>query len=391
MQKERPQPIRAAKDNKDKVFFLTGGGTGGHIYPCVSVLCELKKAGFMNIYYVGNAKNQEFDVIQNLNKEFENASEPFKTTFLHVPALGMPRKISFKLIRWAVLLFAAVVKCVFYALKYRPDAVFATGGYVSAPMVICANLFGIPYVMHDSDACPGIVTRAFSGGAKAVNLAFSGAGSFVKAKKITNYKNPVRDEFFAYSKEDGRKIFEIGDEFTIFITGGSQGARTLNNAALGLIEHFRGREDIKIIFQTGKKNFDDVMKQIEKVPENAIIKPYFEKMYFPVLASDIVISRAGSLSISEILSAKKPSILVPYPYAAADHQRKNAREIEKIGAAIYMEDADVSGERLSSVIEELILDKNKLNALRENASKCIEENPTGKIVQLVLDAACSAK
>ncbi len=378
------------KKQHTKTFFLTGGGTGGHIYPCVSMLNELKNRGYSDIYYVRNSKNQEYSVISAID-----------TPFLDVPVFGMPRKPDFKLLKWILLLFVSVLKCLGYALKYKPDVVFATGGYVSAPMVICANILKIPYVMHDSDAHPGIVTRAFSGGAKAVNLAFSEANRFVKAKKITNFKNPVRDEFFKVSRDEARKELQISaDEFCVLVMGGSQGAKTVNTAAIGLVEHYKNIDNVKIIFQTGKKNFDVVIEELKRrisgdfnagvdnfESKNAIIRPYFEKMYLPILAADVVVSRAGSLSISEILAAKKPAILVPYPYAAADHQRMNAREIEKLGAAIYVEDADLTENWLIGTVEDLRKNPEKLAALRKKAEGEIAENPTFKILELVLEAA----
>lgn len=383
------------KKQHTKTFFLTGGGTGGHIYPCVSMLNELKSEGYSDIYYVGNSKNAEYSIISALG-----------TPFLDVPVFGMPRKPDFKLIMWILLLLVSVLKCISYAIKYRPDAVFATGGYVSAPMVICANILKIPYVMHDSDAHPGIVTRAFSGGAEAVNLAFSEGNKFIKAKNITNFKNPVRDEFFKITKAQARAELKIGaDEFCVLVMGGSQGARTINTATIGLIKQFENVDGVKIIFQTGKKNYDDVMsalkeacgaESLERVDfegtpgsasKNALIGPYFEKMYLPILAADIVVSRAGSLSISEILAAKKPSILVPYPYAAANHQRMNAREIEKLGAALYVEDADLTGDLLVKLIEDLKSNPEKLSTLSEKAEGEITENPTFKILELLLKAA----
>ena len=370
------------KKQRTKTFFLTGGGTGGHIYPCVSILNELKNKGYQDIYYVGSSKNPEFTVISELG-----------VPFLDVPVFGMPRKPDFKLLKWILLLFVSVLKCLGYALKYRPDAVFATGGYVSAPMVIVSNILKIPYVMHDSDAHPGIVTRAFSGGAKAVNLAFHDANRFIKAKKITNFKNPVRDEFFKVSREEARAgLGVLKNEFCILGMGGSQGARTVNEAAIGLIGHFKDDNGVKIIFQTGKKNYDDVKSKLDtllggKIPANAIVEPYFDKMYLPILAADVVVSRAGSLSISEILAAKKPSILVPYPYAAANHQRMNAKEIEKLGAAIYIEDADLTADKLIETVEELMKSYEKLDALKNKAAGEITENPTFKILELLLDAA----
>lgn len=376
--------------NSKKTFFLTGGGTGGHIYPCVSILNELKNRGEDNIFYVGNSKNPEYDVVL-----------PLGVKFLDVPVFGMPRKISPKFIKWVILLFISILKCIYYALKFKPDVVFATGGYVCAPMVIVSKIFKIPYVMHDSDAHPGIVTRAFASGAKYVNLAFLEGNKFIKSKNITNYKNPVRNEFFTVSAADAKAKMGVNpQEFCVLIMGGSQGAKTINNAAIGLIGQYLNNENIKIIFQTGKKNFDEVKKYLKDRlnldfddnndvigRKNLIIRPYFDMMYLPILASDVVVSRAGSLSISEILAAKKPSILVPYPYAAADHQRKNAKEVEKTGAAVYIEDKDLNSEILGKILDDFMKDGAALQAMGENAGRQIIENPTYKILDLILDAA----
>ena len=377
------------KNQRTKTFFLTGGGTGGHIYPCVSILNELKNRGENNIFYVGNSKNPEYDVVL-----------PLGAKFLDVPVFGMPRKISLKFIKWVFLLFISVLKCICYALKFKPSVVFATGGYVSAPMVIVSNILKIPYVMHDSDAHPGIVTRAFSCGAKYVNLAFFEGNKFVKSKNISNHKNPVRNEFFTVSPDEARAEMGIGQEFCVLIMGGSQGAKTINNAAIGLIGKYLDNPNIKIIFQTGKKNFYDVKEYLKSKlgfefddennvigHNNFIIRPYFEKMYLPILAANLVVSRAGSLSISEILAAKKPSVLVPYPYAAADHQRKNAKEVQKTGAAVYVEDKDLNAEILEHILDDFMKDGAALQAMSENAGKQILENPTYKILDLILDAA----
>lgn len=375
--------------NGDITIFLTGGGTGGHIYPCVSILNELQKRDNVRLFYVGNSKNPEYNVVSGIN---ENLDEAKKVTFLDVCVSGMPRSLNLKLLKWFFNLLVSVFKCLAYALKFKPDAVFATGGYVSAPMVIVSNILKIPYVMHDSDAHPGIVTRAFSGGAKVVNLAFNEGNRFVKAKRITNFKNPVRDEFFTVSRADAREALGLLDNFVILIMGGSQGAKSINNAALGLIKHFSKVSSVSIIFQTGKKNYDGIMADLagifgENIPKNLTVRPYFDKMFEPVLASDLILSRAGSLSISEILAAKKPSILVPYPYAAADHQRKNAREVEKTGACIYVEDNELNGESLVNIIEDILQNPDKLSILEESAKGQITSNPTFKILDLILDAA----
>lgn len=345
------------KDICNKKFFITGGGTGGHIYPAVSIINELLKSGVenKNIFYIGNKNNPEYKISKDNNFQF-----------LSVEVTGMPRKLTFKFFKWSFCLFFSIIKAIFYVLKYKPDVIFATGGYVSAPLLFAGRILNIPYVLHDSDCVPGVVTRTFAPRAKAVNLAFNDANKFIKSKNIYNFNNPVRSLFFEKTKEEARRELNIDDKFLILIMGGSQGARSINNAAKELIEKFKDNDSVKIILQTGKKNYSETVKDFI-IPSNTRIEPYFDNMSTPILASDLIVSRAGSISISEILSSKNPSILVPYPYAASDHQRVNARAVEDKNAAIYLEDDDLKSSKLVEIVQNLISDKEKYNNLKNNA------------------------
>ncbi len=365
-------------DISNKKFFITGGGTGGHIYPAVSVINELIKFGINtnNIFYIGNKKNLEYKIA---------ADNGFN--FLSTSVFGMPRKFSFKFIGWTFCLIISIIKCLFYILKYKPDIIFATGGYVCAPVLFAADIMKIPYILHDSDCYPGIVTRFFAPRAKAVNLAFDEAGQYIKSKNIYNFNNPVRASFFNTTKKQAREILKVNDEFLILIMGGSQGAKSINTAALELIEELKEKNDIKIILQTGKKNYDETIKGFV-IPQNTVIEPYFDNMAIPVIAADLIVSRAGSISISEILSSKNPSILIPYPYAAADHQRINARAVVNKNAAVYIEDCDLKKGVLIEAVESLISDRKKYEELKENSrilgAKFSEANE--KILNLILEA-----
>lgn len=365
-------------DINNKIFFITGGGTGGHIYPAVSIINELIKKGAdrEKIFYVGNKKNLEFKIAKDNG-----------FNFLSTSVFGMPRKLSPKFISWTFCLFISIIKCLFFILKYKPNVIFATGGYVCAPTLFAANILKVPYILHDSDCFPGVVSRTFSKNAKAVNLAFSEAKKYIKNKNIYNFNNPVRSSFFEMTKEEARKILNIENEFVILIMGGSQGAKSINEAAVDVIKHFKNKNDIKIILQTGKKNYDDVIKDL-KIPNNTKIEPYFDNMAIPILAADLIISRAGSISISEILSAKNPSILVPYPYAAADHQRINARSIEDKKAAIYLEDEELKKGKLKEKIEEILNNKEEYNLLKQNAEilGANFKQANEKILNLILEA-----
>lgn len=360
----------------DKTYFITGGGTGGHIYPAVAVADALQ-AGGNTVYYVGNPDNLEFDIIKQ--KDYE---------FLPVNIHGMPRKMGLPLIQWSFQLSAAVLKSIGYLKKYKPDAVFGTGGYVSAPILIACIILKIPYMMHDCDAQPGLVTRKLAPKASAVSLAFECAKDFVNNKNCYINGNPIRTKFRALLKSEARKSLGFSNyKITVCIMGGSQGARTINDAAVEILQTLTNKYDVQVIFQTGKKNFERVVEQLLKIyPEyesdkNLIIAPYFDDMVTVLKASDIAVSRAGSLSLSEIEASGAASILIPYPYAAADHQRKNAQYMLEEGASLYIEDHDTNEKTLLENLTLLITDKSKLAKLQGAAMKLAKYDGVDKIVE----------
>ncbi|MBR5304372.1 MAG: undecaprenyldiphospho-muramoylpentapeptide beta-N-acetylglucosaminyltransferase [Candidatus Gastranaerophilales bacterium] len=364
--------------DKEKIYFITGGGTGGHIYPAVSVIDELilNEVKNENIFYLGNPKNLEYEIA---NKNGYN--------FLPHYAKGMPRKLNVDFLFWIFGLLVSTFKVMGYFLKYKPSIVFATGGYVCAPSLICAILFRVPYVLHDCDIQPGIVTRAFAPYAKKVSLAFDGAKKYIKSKNTEVNGNPIRSEFKNISKLQARKEISLKDEFVILIMGGSLGARTINNSSFKILKEFANKQGITILWQTGKKNFDEVTKQVleefQELPDNLILQPYFDKMYLALLSADIVISRAGSLSLSEICACSLPSILIPYPYAAADHQKKNALNLVENGVSLMLEDKDCNNETLFNLVSDLITNKGKLSDLSYNASKLAKMDSAKKIVEQI--------
>lgn len=356
-------------------FFITGGGTGGHIYPAIAVADYLNAEG-NEVFYVGNPKNLEYDIVKQ--KGFS-----FLPVFVH----GMPRKLSLGLLKWVVQLDFAVIKCCYYLLKYRPDAVFGTGGYVSAPALIAAKILNIPYMMHDCDSQPGLVSRKLAPYASCVSVAFENACEILKNKNCKVNGNPIRASFKTLSKEDARKNLNIENKLTLCIMGGSQGARTINDASVEALKKLSKELNIQIIFQTGKKNFEHVIEQLLKVyPEyesdkNLIIKPYFDDMVTVLKASDIAISRSGSLSISEICASGIAPIYVPYPYAAADHQRKNAKYIVEKGAGLYIEDSEISEGTLIETVSKLVSDNEYLKNLQSKSLSMAHFDGTEKIVE----------
>ncbi len=359
----------------DSTYFVTGGGTGGHIYPAMAVADALKEQGAM-VYYVGNKRNMEFRLAQEKGYKF-----------LHVGVSGMPRKLNLKFFYWGVRLVRAILYSIKYIKKYKPNAVFATGGYVSAPMLFACRITKTPYMMHDCDAMPGLVTRRLSKRAKYVSLAFEKAKRYIPNKKTIVTGNPIRAEFKTMTKDDALSRLGLKNKLTLTIMGGSQGAKAINNAAIEILKEFVQEYDLQVIFQTGKKNYDETIEKLKYIypaweqEGGILLKPYFDDMISVLKASDIVISRAGSLSLSEICASGCASILVPYPYAAANHQRINAKYMLENGASVYIEDKDLEPNKLREVLLLIINNPIKMNYLKQNASYLAKYDATEKIVE----------
>lgn len=362
-----------------KTYFITGGGTGGHIYPAVAVADELlKDETTEKIYYVGNPNNLEAVIVKDKNYEF-----------LPVISSGMPRKISFELIKWTFKMFFAWLKCCSYIKKYKPDVIFGTGGYVSAPVIIAGITMKVPFIMHDCDANPGLVTRKLSPYAKSISIAFEDAREKLHNKNCNLNGNPVRTEFKTLTKIQARKSLNLEDKLTLCIMGGSQGAKTINNAAVEILKDLSKNYNLQIIFQTGKKNYDEAITKLEKIyPEykedkNLLIRPYFEDMATILKACDIAVSRAGSLSISELCASGIAPIFIPYPYAASDHQRKNAKCMVEKEAGLYLEDSQTTPDSLKNLLKELLDDPDKLHKIQEASLKLAKFDGVQKIVEQI--------
>ncbi len=367
-----------------KTYFITGGGTGGHIYPAIAVADELLKHETTDkIYYVGNPNNLEACIVKDKNYDF-----------LPVISFGMPRKFNFKLVKWTCRMICGWLKCCNYIKKYKPDAIFGTGGYVSAPVLLAGMTMKIPFVMHDCDANPGLVTRKLAPYAKSISIAFEQAKKKLNNPNCNINGNPIRSKFKTLSKKEARTNLGLDNKLTLCIMGGSQGAQTINNACAEILKTLSKKYNVQIIFQTGKRNFEQVIEDIEKIyPEykndkNIIVKPYFEDMATVLKACDIAVSRAGSLSISEICASGVASILIPYPHAAADHQRKNAKCMLNSGAGLYLEDADTTAEKLLELLEKLITDKQMLENIQQEALNLAKYDGVQKIVEQI-EQACN--
>lgn len=366
-------------DNKKITVIITGGGTGGHIYPAIAVIQRLKTdSEIEKIYYIGCPFNMEKDIAIAEGVEF-----------LSVSISGMPRKTGISLIKWVFQLFSSVNQALSYFIRIKPDIVFGTGGYVSGPALLAAIILKVPFVIHDSDAHPGIVSKFLAPWAKVVSVAFEQARQHLNSKNIIVNGNPMRANFNNITKNNALSALNLSpDRKTLLVIGGSQGARTINNTMLEIVPELINKYDFQIIHQTGKKNFEEYEKAFVKrwhdfSSLNYMVKPYFDDMATPLAASDIAISRAGSLSISELNLNGLPSILIPYPYAAADHQKFNARAMEKSGAAIMLEDSKCTPDNLIKLILEISLDENKLTNMQQANKQLAKPDSADNLINIL--------
>lgn len=359
----------------EKLAFITGGGTGGHIYPAVAIYEELLK--FIpkeDIFYIGNPKNLE-----------KRVSSQYDMNFLDVSVSGMPRAFTSKFISWAFQLFVSVFVAIYYVLKYRPSFIIGTGGYVSFPVLIAGILFGVPCYIHDSDAYPGVVSRFIAPFATCVFLAFEDAKNRINAKNIIVNGNPLRNFNLGLSKEQAIKQLGLdSDKKTLFVMGGSQGAKTINRAVLALSQELTRTYNLQIIHQSGTKNFEEAQNLLPGGLNGYILEPYFDDMSVPYAACDFVIARSGSISLSELNNHGLGAILVPYPHAASNHQFYNAKAMEKQSAAIVLEDKDCTPDNLLEIISSVIQNEEKLKQINENSSKLAKPNATENLVKIVL-------
>lgn len=371
------------EDTNKLTVVLTGGGTGGHIYPAIAIYERLlEDSDIKKIVYIGCEKNME-----------KKTAETYGIEFHSVEMSGMPRKPGIQLLKWFITLNVSTINAFSLLKKIKPDVILGTGGYVSAPVLFAGKILNIPFGIHDPDANPGIVNKFMSKWASFVSLSFEKAAAKMKSKKISINGNPLRKSFSAISKEEAlNKLNLDATKKTLLVIGGSQGAKSINNAILKGIQTLLD-SNIQIIHQVGAKNFEQYKTDFENTNGNLkettgyIAQPFFDNMPDIMAASDIAISRAGSLSISELNLNGLPSILVPYPYAAADHQKHNAQAMEAAGASVFIEDSELDENTLIKNVLELINSDIKIENMKQANLKLAKPDAADKIIELLKIAA----
>ena len=360
---ETPQSATRNPHSLSSVI-IAGGGTGGHIYPGIAIAQEFKRRNAnCKIIFVGTARGLENKIVPR---------EGFTLELIAVAALKgvsiTKRTKSLLLLPKSFLAVRSLIK------KHQPEVVIGVGGYASGPMVLIASLMGVPTLIAEQNALPGFTNRVLSRFVKAAAVSFAEAKSFFGNKaEITG--NPVRAEFFSIPPRPNNETKNI------VITGGSQGARAINNAmieALPLLE----AQKISIVHQTGELDFERIKAAYAQSPIKAEVKPFIEKIVDEFANADLVISRAGATTVAELAAAGRPALMIPFPLAADDHQRKNAEAVERAGAGRMILQSELTGERLAKELLTLISDTEKLAAMSAASKTLAHPDAAARVVNI---------
>jgi UDP-N-acetylglucosamine--N-acetylmuramyl-(pentapeptide) pyrophosphoryl-undecaprenol N-acetylglucosamine transferase len=361
---------------------LTGGGTGGHLFPILAVAKELKKQlgekEDLELLFLGPEGELEKKV---MGKELI----PIK----NIISGKFRRYFSFQNFLDALKLPVGIIQSLWYLLVFMPDVVFAKGGYASVPVAFAAWIYRIPILIHESDAMPGMSNHILSKIAKRVAVSFSGSENFFSEKKVFLSGNPIREETVKGNREEAIKIFSLNpDKKTILVIGGSLGARTINTAILNIL--IPALKQWQIIHLTGEKEYDSVVHKAGKIGIKAGhegFHPYpflLEELPHAFSVADLVISRAGANAITEIAANAKPAILVPIEGSANMHQEQNAFALSQSGAAILLEQSNLGENILLEKIKQIIDDKELNFELSERIKKFYNPKAAAVIAEEIL-------
>ena len=347
-----------------KRIILTGGGTGGHIYPAIAVAEALKRklgAENVEILFVGAEGKMEMTAVPKAGYRING-----------VPIVGLQRSLSLK----NLLLPFKVIKSIREAKKiikgFQPDVVVGFGGYASAPVLWAAQRMGIPTVIQEQNSYAGLVNKIVAGKAKCICVAYDGMERFFPAERIVKTGNPLRSAFLAgqVDKSEALEYYGFNDSLpVILVVGGSLGTRTLNNMMRSWIMTLDGSAPVQVIWQTGRYYEQEMKQFLQHYPTGNIWQGAFiDRMDYAYAAADVVISRSGACTVSELCLAGKPTLFVPSPNVAEDHQTKNAQALVDKKAARMVADSEAVDCAISTALR-MIADIGELTMLSKNISK----------------------
>lgn len=344
---------------------ISAGGTGGHIYPALAIINKIKeKEPNSEFLYIGTHDRMEKDIVPKYNIPFEQ-----------IEIYGFNRKKLFKNFKTINCLIKANKKCKKLIKDFNPDIVIGVGGYVTVPVIRTASKLGYKTFIHEQNSIPGKANTYLSNYVDLIGISFNSSKNYFPKDKVILTGNPCSEDALKV-KECDKKEFNLSDKPLILFVMGSLGASKVNDFLIKTMSLFNNK-DYEILYVTGKSDYDKI-KQIN-FPKNVKVVPYVEKITRVMKKTDIIVTRAGASTLSEIIALKLPSIIIPSPYVPNNHQFKNALDLVNQNAAIMIEEKNLKGDILVRTIDDLLKDKNKIINMKNNLGK-LQVNNSATII-----------
>jgi UDP-N-acetylglucosamine--N-acetylmuramyl-(pentapeptide) pyrophosphoryl-undecaprenol N-acetylglucosamine transferase len=356
---------------------IAGGGTGGHIFPALSIANGLKsRMPDARLLFVGAEGRMEMTKVPE-------AGYPI----IGFPIAGLQRRFDLSNFLLPYRLFLSLVKAIGLAREFKPHAVVGVGGYASAPLLLAARILRIPYLIQEQNSFAGLTNKLLGKGASSICVAYDGMDKYFPKNKIHLTGNPVRADLCSSSMSQIEALKHFGliaGKPVILVIGGSLGARTINLAVQRALPKWNA-QGFQLIWQTGKAFSDEASQILSKYPDSGCVcMPFISDMLMAYAAADVVVSRAGALSISEICATGKASILIPSPNVAEDHQTRNAESLVRQKAAILLPD-NLAEKQLGSRVAELLSDPDLIEKIGMAAHALSKADAGERIVDQILE------
>ncbi len=355
-------------------IIISGGGTGGHIFPAIAIADEVKKRNpNAAILFIGAEGKMEMEKVPAAGYEIQG-----------LKIVGLKRKLSLSNFLLPFKIIGSLMKARSIVKEFKPQVIVGVGGYASGPALKAATMMKVPGVLQEQNSFPGKTNKILAKSVSKICVAYEGLDQFFPKEKIVLTGNPVRSEMVMIDgkREEGIKHYGLDpNKKTILIIGGSLGAKTLNESVTGKLNELED-SGVQLIWQCGKLYYSG-LKDIEKeLPTNVKMVQFIDRMDLAYAAADVVISRAGAISVSELCLIGKPVILVPSPNVAEDHQTKNAMALVNKDAAVLVKDIDARGVLVTEVLA-LLNDSSRCNELSTNIQSLARPNATSDIVNTI--------
>jgi UDP-N-acetylglucosamine--N-acetylmuramyl-(pentapeptide) pyrophosphoryl-undecaprenol N-acetylglucosamine transferase len=358
-----------------KRILLTGGGTGGHIYPALAIARAVReKYPEVEIGYIGTDNGLEAKIVPK-----EEGIH-----FFTVEIQGFKRSLSWENVNTVRKFIRAVSKAKEYISEFRPEVVVGTGGYVSGPAVFAAHQLNIPTMIHEQNALLGLTTKFLARFADVVAVSLEEtAKHLTSAKRVVYTGNPRATEVIRANGEKGRESLKIeANTPVVLIFGGSRGAKAINQAVIDMLPNLSSLPDVRFVYVTGEVHYQDITAKINRNDyPNLDVRPFVYNMPDVLATTDLVVARAGASTLAELTALGIPSVLIPSPYVTNNHQEANARVLEEQGAAHLLLEQDCNGENLWSAISELISKPEERKEMGEKAKSLGRPEAATQIVE----------